>query len=180
MKEIWKDIPGYETLYQVSNLGNIRSLHNYGGKYNILRQQIKRGYYQVGLRKNGIRKWHQVHRLVAGAFLCNKDNLPQVNHKNENKLDNRVENLEWCSVSYNNTYGTRIEKVKNKISKPVIQFSLDGKYIKEYPSLCDAARTVNSSAGNIYSCCNKKPNYKQVKGYIWRYKSEVMLNANRN
>lgn len=175
MKEIWKDIPGYETLYQASNLGRIRSLYNRGGKYNILRQQIKRGYYQVGLRKDGIRKWHQVHRLIAFAFIPNAEMHPVVNHKNENKLDNRVENLEWCTVSYNNTYGDRIKRVISKTSKPVLQYDLAGNFIKEYPSLREAGNSINvKSLANISQCCSGK--YKQANGYIWRYKSEVMLN----
>lgn len=166
MREIWKDIPGYEGLYQASNLGNIRSLYNYR-KYNILTQNIKRGYYQIGLRKNGIRKWHQVQRLIASSFIPNPNNLPQVNHKNENKLDNRVENLEWCSVSYNNSYGTRIQRVKNKVAKPILQFDLDGNFIKQYSSLMDASRELKISPSNISQCANGK--YKTCKGYIWEF-----------
>ena len=111
-KELWKDIPEYEGLYQVSNYGRIKSLHNYRGKGNIIKPKIKNNYYQIGLRKNNIRKWFSIHRLVAENFILNSQNLPQVNHKDENKLNNYVDNLEWCTVLYNNTYGTRIDKVK--------------------------------------------------------------------
>lgn len=176
MKEVWKDIPQYEGLYQASNLGRIRSLYNYKRNgTNILVPKIKRGYYQIGLRKEGIRKWHQVQRLIAEAFISNPDNLPQVNHKNENKLDNRVDNLEWCSVSYNNCYGTRIQRVKDKVAKPILQFDLDGNFIKQYSSLREASKDLKIHPSNISHCATGK--YKTCKGYIWKYKSEVMPNV---
>lgn len=178
MKEIWKDIKDYEGLYQVSNLGRIKSLYNYRGKGNILKQKNKRGYYQVGLRKNNIRKWVSVHRLVAIAFIENPNNYSNINHKDENPLNNCIDNLEWCTTRYNNMYGTRIERVKEKTSKPVIQFDLKGNFIKEYKSVSDASRETNTSASNIVKCCKKHPKYNKVKNYIWRYKSEVMSNAN--
>lgn len=168
-KEIFKDIPGYEGLYQVSNLGRIKSLYNYKRDgNNILVPKIKRGYYQVGLRKNGIRKWHNIHRLIAQTFISNPNNYPVVNHKNEDKLDNRIENLEWCTISYNNCYGTRIERVKNKVSKPIIQYDLKGNFIKQFPSLADASRELKISPSNISHCANGK--YKTCKGYVWKYK----------
>lgn len=176
--EIWKDIPNYEGLYQISNLGRIRSLYNYRGKYNILKPKEKRGYYQIGLRKNKKRKWIAIHRLVALTFIPNPNNYKVVNHKNEDKLDNKVENLEWCTTKYNNCYGTRIEKVKTKTSKAVIQYDLNGNFIKEYKSISDASKEVKTSASNIVKCCKEHPKYKKVKNYIWRYKSEVMPNAN--
>ena len=127
MIEIWKDIEGYEGIYQVSNLGNVKVLDRYvnssiknnkivkrQGK--ILKQYIKKGYLQVTLTLNNKRKYYNVHRLVANAFIPNPDKLPQVNHKNENKYDNRVENLEWCTAKYNCNYGTRNSKIYNKTS----------------------------------------------------------------
>lgn len=177
-KEIWKDIVGYEGLYQVSNFGRIKSLYNYRGKGNILIPRLKRGYLTIGLRKNKIRKWKTIHRLIAQTFIPNPHNYPVVNHKNENKLDNRIENLEWCTIAYNNCYGTRLKNVKRKVSKPVIQYNLKGKYLKEFESISDAARAVKTSAGNIVSCCKRNPKYNKVKGFIWRYKSEVMPNVN--
>ena len=168
--EIWKDIPEYEGLYQVSNLGRIRSLYNYGGKYNLIKTQIKRGYYQVGLRKNGIRKWHQLHRLVAMAFIDNPDNLPQVNHKDENKLNNNVDNLEWCSVKYNNTYGTRLERVSksNKLKKKVYKYDLKGNLIATYNSITEATKLNNlKSKASISLCCNGLTN--TAGGYIYSF-----------
>lgn len=168
MKEIWKDIPEYEGLYQISNLCRIRSLYNYKRNgTNILVPKVKHNYYQIGLRKNGIRKWHQVHRLLAKAFIPNPNNYPVVNHINEDKLDNRIENLEWCSVSYNNCYGTRLQRVKEKVGKPVIQYDLEGNFINKYPSLMDTSRTLKISASNISLCCKGK--YKQAGGFIFKY-----------
>lgn len=174
--EIWKDIKGYEGLYQVSNCGRIKSFHK---KENgaIIKVAVKRGYYQAGLRKNGLRKFYQVHRLVAQAFIENKDNLPQVNHIDENKLNNNVENLEWCTVSYNNCYGTRLKRVyeNNKSRKPVVFYDLKNNIVKEFSSIMEAHRiTKIPTSCIVHSCKNKdiKP-----RKYIWRYKSEVMQNV---
>ena len=109
-EEIWKDIPGYEGLYQVSNFGRVKSLR----KAIIMSIRInKKGYSTIGLSKNGVFNRKSIHRLVAEAFLPNPDNLPQVNHKDEDKSNNRVDNLEWCSQLYNNIYGSRMERQVN-------------------------------------------------------------------
>lgn len=113
MEEIWKDIQGYEGFYQISNLGRVRSLERIApsGKFvkQIIRKQLKDkdGYCIVGLNKNKSQKTHKVHRLVANAFIENTDNLPEVNHKDEDKTNNEVSNLEWCNAKYNLTYGSR-------------------------------------------------------------------------
>ena len=105
-EEIWKDVVGYEGYYQVSNMGRV-----YSFKTNkILKQSVARGYLQVGLLDNGKQKTGIVHRLVAEAFLPNENNYPCVNHKDENRKNNNVSNLEWCTHEYNNNYGTRKEK----------------------------------------------------------------------
>ena len=111
-KRIWKDIPGYEGLYQVSNTGQVRSLnYRQTGKTKILKQHTdKNGYKKVGLSKNGKVKTYAVHRLVAKAFISNPNNLPYVNHKDENPSNNAVWNLEWCDCSYNTSYGTSRER----------------------------------------------------------------------
>ena len=168
--EIWKDIPNYEGLYQVSNLGNIRGLYNYRGKYHILKPRLKRGYHQIGLRKNTIRKWFAVHRLVAQVFIANPHNCKYINHKDENKLNNSVENLEWCTAHYNNCYGTRRERVKQKIAKKVLQYDLNNNFIREYPSIADASKPYKTLS-NISLCC--RGIYKQVYGYIWRFEEVV-------
>lgn len=108
--EEWKNIIGYEGLYEVSNKGNVRNVRR-----NTLLKLSKNyyGYIRVALSKNGIKTWLRVHRLVAQAFLPNPDNLPQINHKDEDKLNNCVENLEWCTAKYNNNYGDRLKKSIN-------------------------------------------------------------------
>ena len=127
--EIWKDIKGYEGLYQVSNKGHVKSL-NYRrtGKEGILKGRLdKDGYLRVGLCKNKKQKPFYIHRLVAKAFLPNPNNLPEVNHIDENKENNHVENLEWCDRKYNNNYGSRNERAsvsmkgkKHKLKKQIL------------------------------------------------------------
>ena len=114
--EIWKDIEGYEGLYQVSNKGRVKSLGNNKTRREKILQPSEnhKGYLRISLYKNGKQKKFLVHRLVAEAFLPNPNNLPQVNHKIddfEHRSDNRVENLEWCTAEYNNNYGTHNEKL---------------------------------------------------------------------
>lgn len=116
MKEIWKDVAGYEGLYQVSNKGNVKSLdhesnhHFYKGKI-LKARPDKNGYMTVGLSKCGAHKWLKVHRLVAIAFIPNPHNYPTINHKNEIKTCNEVWNLEWMTVKDNNNYGSRKYKI---------------------------------------------------------------------
>ena len=124
MIEKWRDIPEYEGIYQVSNLGNVKVLDrvvNSAIKHSdkvkrigkTLKQYNKNGYMQVTLTINTKRKYYNVHRLVAQAFIDNPQNLPQVNHKDENKLNNNVNNLEWCTAKYNCNYGSRNSKIHN-------------------------------------------------------------------
>lgn len=123
MDEIWKPVVGYEGLYEVSNLGRVRSVDRYvrfgrwgdNGQTRLRKSQlispkIDEGYYRVNLNKDGHQKMFKVHRLVAMAFIPNPDNLPVVNHKDENRLNNCVNNLEWCTQQYNSVYGTSIER----------------------------------------------------------------------
>ena len=104
MEEIFKDIKGYEGLYQVSNFGNVKSLdYRHTGKERLLKQAIdKHSYHRICLWSYGEPKWFSIHRLVAESFIPNPDNLPCVNHKDENKHNNHVDNLEWCTYEYNN------------------------------------------------------------------------------
>ena len=162
-EENWKDIEGYDGLYQVSDKGRVKSLKF--GKENLLKpRKTPKGYLQVHLCKNGETKWCYLHRLVAQSFLSNNNNLPQINHKNEDKIDNRVENLEWCDARYNNTYGTRTDKCL----KPVIQYSKSGEFIKEWKSVTDVENELKIYHSNISACCRGK--LKSAGGYVWKYK----------
>lgn len=172
--EIWKEIDGYPN-YMVSNLGNVKSLNYKGtGREGILTPFIDsregKGYLRVTLCKNGKAKRFQVHRLVAEAFIPNPYNLPQVNHKDENKQSNVVENLEWCDNSYNVNYGTRNKRNAEKLSKPIFQIDkYTNEIIAEFPSLIDIERQFRYSIGLISRCC--KDNTKSAYGYKWQYKN---------
>lgn len=174
MEEIWKDIEGYEGFYQVSNMGRVRGLR----RNIILKIKIARnGYERVHLYKNKGYKHFLIHRLVANAFIPNPNNLPQVNHKDENKTNNCVDNLEWCTQEYNYNYGTiNIRKSQKQLndknkSKVVLQYSLDGTFIKEWKSTMDVERNLGFDNANISKC------YRNIKktayGYIWKYKKEI-------
>ena len=166
MEEIWKDVVGYEGLYEVSNLGRVRR----DGK--ILKPtKIKNGYLYVGLHKNGIQKTVRVHRLVASAFIPNPQNLPCVNHKDEDKTNNAVDNLEWCTSQYNANYGTRNERVAEKLSKPILQYDLNGNFIREWPSASKVEEETGISNGNISMCCLGRYGFKTAGGFVWRYKN---------
>lgn len=155
MNEIFKDIAGYEGLYQVSNLGNVKSFHK--GKERILKPGIEQwGYYHVILCKDGIQQKYRLHRLVAEVFLQNPNNLPEVNHKDENKKNNRVDNLEWCTSSYNKRFSR---------SKPCACFR-NGKLIKIYNTMIDT-ESDGFSHGNVSMCCQGKQ--KSHKGCEFKY-----------
>jgi len=133
-KEIWKDIEGYEGLYQVSNLGRVRSLdrvdtNKHYRKGRVIAYSMSSsglGYRQVSLWRDGKRDNRLVHRLVASTFLDNHDNLPQVNHKDECKENNTVSNLEWCSARYNVMYATRNERMAKTEGSPVYVIANSG------------------------------------------------------
>ena len=183
--EEWKSIPDYEE-YQVSTLGRVKRLAYYknvcGGSKQHCEERIlkpqkrKRGYQAVMLSKNSKAKSFLVHRLVAIVFIPNPDNLPQVNHKDENTSNNCVDNLEWCNQCYNSNYGTskyRIStKLKNGIlSKPVEQYCKNGMFIMEYPSAIEASRVLGLNVSGIISCCNSNKKYSNCGGFQWKYKN---------
>lgn len=168
IEEIYKDIEGFEGLYQVSNYGRVKSLHY--GKERILRQQVNFGYCCVYLRnQNKERKNCLVHRLVAQAFIDNPNNYEEVNHIDEDKMNNHVTNLEWCDRKYNANYGTAIQRcalkrINNpKLSKQVLCVETG----VVYPSTIEVERQLGFSQGNISYACNGR--YKQAYGYTWCY-----------
>lgn len=107
------------------------------------------------------------HRFIAECFIPNSNNFPEINHKNEIKSDNRVENLEWCERKYNCNYGTRNERVTKKLSKKVYQYTKDGVFVKEWCSLNEIGRVLGFDKGYISACCNGK--HKSAYDFIWRY-----------
>ena len=112
---------------------------------------------------------------MAIVFIPNPENKPCVNHKDENKLNNSIDNLEWCTISYNNSYGTRLQKVSktNKLRKEVLKFDTNGNFIEEYSSVREATEKNNlKSLASVSQCCNKKTSH--VKNHIFRFKEEVM------
>lgn len=181
MEEVWKDIPNYEKYYQVSNLGRIKSIRN--NKILSLRKDY-RGYLDILLSVNGIKKRYKVHRLVGMAFIPNPDNLPQINHKDENKENNNVLNLEWCTNKYNMNYGTapkrRLESFKKTLKsqtnkrnnnlwqpKKIIQYNIESNEIKRWNSIKQASKELKIIPQNISECCRGKR--KTAGGYIWKF-----------
>ena len=182
--EIWKSVEGYEGLYQVSSYGRVRSLDrmviNSDGvkrlfKGRILKpNKVRNGYLKIQLSKSGKVNGALIHRLVAQSFIQNPDNLPIINHKDENKTDNHVENLEWCDSKYNTNYGTAIQRSAEKrlnspkLSKPVLQIDKEtNEIVDKYPSAMEAARQLKIDQGNISSCCRGE--LKAYKGFKWQY-----------
>ncbi|ADI23905.1 HNH endonuclease family protein [Enterococcus phage EFRM31] len=163
MIEEWKDIKGYEGLYQVSNLGRVKSLKF--GKERILKTGVDRyGYISVNLYKNNKRKLCKVHRLVAQAFIPNHENKPQVNHIDEDKTNNMVSNLEWVTAKENVNHGTRNDRVSKAVK--VIDIA-NGEY-NYYNSINECVRQLGLHQGNVVSCL--KGRRKTCGGYTFKYK----------
>lgn len=192
--EIWKDVPGYEGIYLVSNLGRVKRLPlgkqwPYRRTHNNIRKLkvSKEGYYVVNLSKDNKVKWFGVHRLVAMAFIPNPLNLPWINHKNENKLDNNVDNLEWCDARYNTCYGSGRERQKasrklsdpinnsrkivgEKLSKRVALLDENG-IVRVFPSITNAMKETSVAGSTIIDQC-KNARKSRRKTY-WRYYDDV-------
>ena len=182
--EIWKtavyDGEIYEGLYKVSNLGRILSLNYKRTGKAKLRNPVEmlNGYLQVGFSKNKKTKTCLVHRLIAETFLPNPENLPEVNHKDEDKTNNFVflnedgsvdkekSNLEWCDRKYNNNYGTRTERFIKTMSKKVLQFSKTGEFIREWESTRECGRN-GFDQGAVARCCRGER--KSHKGFLWMF-----------
>ena len=172
MREGWRDITGYNNypVYQVSTLGRVISFTRSGSR--VLKPFQKHGYLYVHLYRDGKRKNFRVHRLVAEAFILNPDNLPEVNHKDEDKTNNCVENLEWTTPKGNANYGDRNRAISAKVKKAVVRMdSRTGKDLEVYDSVTEAASQIGgANAAHISECC--KGRRKTSGGYEWRYLHE--------
>ena len=174
MSETWKDIVGYEGVYQISTNGNIKSVPRKGTRGGLLiSTKDKDGYLCVGLNKNGKRKTFKVHRLVAITFIPNIDNLPEVNHKDENKSNNCVDNLEWCTHDYNSNYGTRGKRIANALATPVYSVDEYGN-IEYFESINDAHRITGAHVSNIICAINGE--YSQTANRKWYEISQITNN----
>lgn len=174
--EIWKDIEGFEGLYQVSNMGRVRSLDRKDrmGRpvKGVLMKQRKtsNGYLLVTLRHNGKRADRLAHRLVAMALLSNPDNLPQINHKNEDKTNNMVSNLEWCDSKYNANYGSRNERVAKHVAKarekPICAITSFG-HRYYFGSIKKAAALLGLDGSDVSKCLNGKVKHHHGFSFEW-------------
>ena len=181
MAEIWKSVVNYPN-YMVSNLGRIKSLGNGSTRREkfLKNQKDRCGYSYIGLNKKNKRKKFSIHRLVAEAFIPNPNNLPEVNHKDENKTNNFVyvnedgsvdldkSNLEWCDKQYNANYGTRIKRINSKIKKPVIQMNEKGEIIRLFEGLRECGRILNIDPHIIKKVI--KGELSHTHHYIFKYK----------
>ena len=167
MQEIWRDIEGYEGLYQVSNIRRVKSLnYNRSGKERALKQQKnKGGYLWVWLHKDGEKKHCLIHRLVAQAFISNPENFSEVNHIDEDKTNNCIENLEWCDRLYNCNFGTRNERRVKSKSKPVM--CLDTGEV--FSSAKEAQEKTGIFASAIGACARHKKHYYTAGSFHWKY-----------
>ncbi|MFT3994747.1 MAG: NUMOD4 domain-containing protein [Dysgonomonas sp.] len=163
--EVWADIADFEGLYKISNKGRIKNtIRNNNLKYFINKQ----GYVIVKLSKNGVRYSLRVHRLMAQSFIPNPNNYPIINHKDEDKSNYCLSNLEWCNHKYNNTYGSLPDRKSEWSKRPVIKLSKSGSIIREYESVNDAGIDNNVHPSNISNCLKERN--KTSAGYRWKYK----------
>ena len=190
MEEVWRQVQGYEGIYEVSNYGRVKSLSRdvkscygcIGHRKERLKmtQKDNSGYLVVQLYKNSRLKTKKIHRLVATAFIPNPNNYPCINHKDENKANNFVfikpdgtvdlekSNLEWCTYKYNSNYGTAISRYSQKNRKKVAKYDINGNLLEIYNSIREAAKENGVCESGISSCCLGRKHYDVVGGYIWK------------
>lgn len=185
MNEIWRPVRGLEDLFEVSNKGRIKRrkrLVKYSdGSVHLYKEMVLRGgtsstgYRVVNCSVNGNRINIPVHRAVCEAFIENPNNLPFVNHKDENPQNNNVENLEWCTPKYNSNYGTckkriREQRIKNGYSRVVVLYDITGTVLAEFDTIKDAAKSIGVSDMTVANCCEGVS--PSANGYIFRYKGD--------
>ena len=188
LNEEFKDIKGYEGIYQISNYGRVKNIRKYNAISNqyykrekILKCLINKGnYLKVGLIKDKIKKCCLIHRLVATHFIDNNENNKEINHIDTNKHNNRIDNLEWCSRSENmkhafknnlcNKQMNHLKDIINSNKKKVLQYSLNDILIKEWESVAQIEKELGYSHSVIGKCCLNKPHCLSAYGYIWKYK----------
>ena len=182
-EKVWKPVPGYESLYEVSDQGDVRSIaYLYSRTRTVMPRNSPRnlrletsrdGYKRVVLCINGFHKHFSVHRLVAMAFIPNPSALPQINHIDENPANNHVENLEWCDGKANCNHGLHRQRIVERQtnakyhSKAVSQYTLDGRYIATYPSTREAERQTGIASEQISRVCKGKNNH--AGHFFWKY-----------
>lgn len=192
MEETWKDVIGYESLYQVSNLGRIKSLSrkfncNKGMRFikdKILKPQLDyHGYHRIELSKFGKTKKYFIHQLVAMAFIPNPNREKIINHKDGNKINNQPNNIEWCDYSYNEKYSYRVLGKKTTCpgkgkfaenssqSKPITQYSKSGKIIAHYVSLKSACDYIEGVYSSIAKAAQGTRN--TYRGFVWKYDNTI-------
>lgn len=182
MLEVWKPYKDYPI--EVSNTGKVRTVERdvtysdgrvFHYRSKEIPQHITRDYYYITISINSKTKNFRVNRLVAELFVPNPNNLPQVNHKDEDKLNNRADNLEWCTVKYNSNYGEHNKKLSDSLknhpkqSKPILQYDLNGNLIKEWPSVRQACRELGFDNGSLSKYARGLTNWKHCYGYDWKY-----------
>lgn len=178
MEEIWKDVVGYEGYYRVSNLGRVKSVPR-KTVTNIVRDKILsdfdngHGYRYITFSIKQKRKNYYIHRLVANAFISNIENKPSINHIDSNRSNNNVSNLEWVTVKENVAHCKENGRAKYNWH-PVLQFTLDGNFIKEYASTVEAAKHIGCTSELIQMAANKNNSLKTAKGFIWKYKKYLI------
>ena len=164
----WLPIKNYEGFYEVSDTGLVRSVDRISRHKHFIKGRVLkstpggRGYLEVSLSKNDVKKTFSVHQLVANTFIDNTDNKPQVNHKDENKLNNNVSNLEWVTCAENLSYGTRTKRAVVKTYHPVVSIHKSG-FMRLFKSQTEASKRLNVSLGNLNSVLSGRR--KQSKGY---------------
>lgn len=165
--EVWRTVEDFPN-YEISNMGRIRNINT---GYVLSPGDNGHGYLQVTLCQNGEKKRVYIHRLVGIAFIPNPNNLPQINHRNENRADNRAENLEWISIKDNVNYGTRAERFSLSRGKPVEQYDLAGNYLNTWTGTREAERQTGISQSSISACCLGKR--KTAGGFIWKFAKKM-------